>query len=368
MAARTAQDVHLHGVSVKFMEDPITAGGLPLNRFSLDPTSPSGNVRARHVVFFAGRPETRHISRRDDLLARFPNTSTNTTIAIGGNPGDAGWNAPGSYLALKSALQAIRTTIDTSGIPMDKTQFILFVSDHGQQIDADGNTVTVSGSSLVAGNNTATITAFPTFTRKQADPQIMRQDLGNQPGFSFFVDFFASGQVISATSQPFAPGAWNQTLHRATGGDVVLNTFITYFTDLDGNGVIGNQPGEGVTIFFPMDEETFIAQFLDTTLDITVRNNTAIAWTLKRVSQTLGDIGEVLDIKLTAPRQEGNSFRFEFTTDVGLLYRVDFKTDLPAASWTPLQGNILGGGTPFPFVDTTGISSGRRFHRVVAFK
>lgn len=60
--------------------------------------------------------------------------------------------------------------------------------------------------------------------------------------------------------------------------------------DIHGDGTIGNQPGEGASIFFPVTETLFLEQFIGTALNLALLNRTANAYQVVSLEQITGAI------------------------------------------------------------------------------
>lgn len=63
----------------------------------------------------------------------------------------------------------------------------------------------------------------------------------------------------------------------------------------------------------------------------------------------------------------GNTVRVTFTSDLGITYGLQSKTDLTAPSWTDLPGKLTGTGGLATFTDTNGVLFPRRFYRLFEF-
>jgi hypothetical protein len=76
-----------------------------------------------------------------------------------------------------------------------------------------------------------------------------------------------------------------------------LIAFTEDYTDLDHDGIIGDLPGEGVDLFFPMDENTFINNFMDGAANLFfIHNNRALTTApieIASVQQSIGDMAKL---------------------------------------------------------------------------
>ncbi|MCC7409042.1 MAG: VPLPA-CTERM sorting domain-containing protein [Phycisphaeraceae bacterium] len=294
-AGKTASDVHTAGTGGKASgETPSSNGGLGLGDFKLDPTDANSS---RHVLVYAGKPDggggTSDTAQRDKIKGNFAGqTNTTITTAGGSTAGSGGWDQEGSAAGLKKALKQIGDAINASADP-SKEQFILFITDHGDthQVDIPLNPViTPGGSALVQNFQTFQTTA--TFGTAQ-----FTEDANNVPGFSVFLDLHAMGLEHPIVDGPlFAPGDWELVLTPNGGSATLLDSFFDVFTELsiDDSGIVGDEQGEGVQLFFPVSEPVMISSFFDVFVEIEVVNHTADDWTIGYVSQDSGDMAKIV--------------------------------------------------------------------------
>ncbi|HEX8234703.1 MAG TPA: O-antigen ligase family protein [Abditibacteriaceae bacterium] len=301
-AGRTALTVHQAGVSGKIgSQTPSSSGDLA--SFSLKDTSDTeGGVRARYVIVYAGQPNARHDYMASLIKTNFAGQQNTEVVTIGGGgqhrTGRPPWDRPATGGELNIALLHVRDKMRELANSPGKVQLIFFVTDHGGYDGKIGgeqsqglNSPQLGPRSLgLRALTTASTANFPTFASAELNPADLAFDPTNNPGFSFFIDFYEAG-LITATD-PFHPGDWQITLHHPTAGDFFLTYFTTAASELDMDGIIGNQPGEGVRVFFQMSEPTFINSFFDVIVDIDIQNNTAFSWQLKDLTQTTGVIAE----------------------------------------------------------------------------
>ena len=129
---RTSDDVHQAGTDGKREAETPTKSG---SAVSLEDTSAEGPIKSRHVLFYAGQPDSlpdRDVDQRNEMDNNFKDKLNTSFTSVGGNPdsegnGTDGWDYPGNFDGLKAALMEI-------GKQMSKDeQFILFVSDHGDR-------------------------------------------------------------------------------------------------------------------------------------------------------------------------------------------------------------------------------------------
>jgi hypothetical protein len=140
-AGTTSGDVHDAGTAGKSSSETPSEGG---SDQPLDPVNPTdGPIKSRHILIYAGTPDggngTSDDDQRNKIVGNFagePNTSVTTVGGAGGagSPG-AGWQHPGTEAGLKDALNTIKAQMNSD------EQFILFVTDHGDQDVDDQNCV-----------------------------------------------------------------------------------------------------------------------------------------------------------------------------------------------------------------------------------
>jgi hypothetical protein len=363
--SRTAQDVHDAGTAGKYdfflpdgsqpdegdqrnwTERPITAGACPLGDFSLTHTSADGPVRSRHVVYYAGKPgnvrepvkdvngvtvpnreayldvqqgqtpqerrerrrEVGDFQDRDSIKDNF-NRRFNTDVSTVGGPPDTadpsqgqdGWDFPGNLDGLEDAIQRAGAAIRNSENP-DLEQFILFVSDHGE-----GELYSSRVQAEAPANTRSTVAPdFQPFAANDFTLDLMRQDPDNQPSFSVMLDFQAAPLGAERLPQGgfaplFGPGDFGLEITPAGGESVILDVFEEQALDLDGDGLVGSGPEEGVELRFPVEEEAFIERLVGVPLSIALVNRSPVPLRVSRVGQRSGAIapGITQDVVLTA--------------------------------------------------------------------
>jgi hypothetical protein len=74
----------------------------------------------------------------------------------------------------------------------------------------------------------------------------------------------------------------------AGGAPLVLDGFVEQLGD--GDDVLGNQPGDGVSFFFPVDRAIFLRDLTNTPLTLTLTNNAPLPLTFGEIAQTTGPI------------------------------------------------------------------------------
>jgi hypothetical protein len=251
-AGRTGQSVHDAGSASKAAgESTSTGGGLPLSGFLLEDTSLFGSVQSRHVLIYAGKPDSgagRDVDQRNTIKSNFgvPSGSTqsttqpNTSVRAVGGDGTGGWDKPGSAQGLRQALNDIGNEINAAP-PGSKEQFILFVTDHGDRHQIETPATPLSVPRLSDRSWT-----MPTFTSSPSfNAQTLAADPNNVPGFSLFVDYFANGITRPVSAGPlFHQGDWRLDLTPAVAGGQtrILDSFFDVFTELsvDGSNITGD--------------------------------------------------------------------------------------------------------------------------------
>lgn len=294
-AANTGATVHAAGTAGKDpRETPSTNGGLAPGAFSLAPVNPvAGPIKSRHVVIYAGQPDggngTSDAAQRAAIMAGLagPNTTFHTAGGAGGGAG--GWTHAGTPAGLRAALAAAGAAITGGGNPAADEQFILAILDHGDLH------ATAAVAQPVAPSQTVPLYPnFQTFTPTELDPQDLSDDPYNVPGFSVFLPYY--GMYTAPEGSQFAPGAFTLHLDNVTpsGTDYHLDSFFDVFVELDGSGIIGDYPGEGVRVQFELpDPDTsgpFVSSFFDVFYDISLTNNTGNPYMISEVSQDTGEM------------------------------------------------------------------------------
>ena len=300
-AGTTGATVHTAGTNGKHAsETPTTGGGLAPGAFDLQPTNPTGAVQSRHVLVYAGQPDggggTSDVQQRDTIKTNFAGQANTTVTSVGGG-GGGGWDKPGSAKGLRDALKEIGDAITSSPNP-DKEQFILFVTDHGDLHKTETATVTAPASSAV------TVPGLESFqTSIDLEPSDLFFEQNNITSFSFFIDFLDNGLTASEGSGPFFnPGDWELTLDNGSQ-TFQFNNFFEQFTELTTDpspGIIGDQPGEGVRLYFPVPETLFVDQFFDVFVDVTMINATSQSYLVSGVSQDTGAMSKAIPLPTAA--------------------------------------------------------------------
>lgn len=350
---RTAQDVHDAGTAGKYdhflpdgtepdegdkrnwSERPIAEGACPLNEFSLTHTSADGPVRSRHIVYYAGKPGTtrepvedidgvtvpnrdafldaqqgatpqeRQARRRElgdfhdrDAIKENFNRRFNTDVTtVGGSPsaddpaaGEDGWDFPGNLDGLEAAIQKAGKAIRDSERP-DLEQFILFVSDHGE-----GELYTSRVAATAPANTRSTVAAdFAPFAADDFVLELMRQDPDNQPSFSMLLDFSLGPLPVERLPQGgvapfFGAGDFGLEVTPRGGAPVAVEAFAERAVDLDGDGLVGSGPEEGVELRFVVEEEIFLERLVGTPLEIALVNRSPLPLRIARVAQRSGAV------------------------------------------------------------------------------
>lgn len=258
-AGRTAQDVHNGGVASKAAtETPSTGGGLGLADFSLADTAAAGPVKSRHVLVYAGQPDAlpgRDVDQRDRIKNAFAGQA-NTTVRSAGGAGAGGWDHPGSAAGLRSALKAIQSEIDGSADPSAE-QFILYVTDHGDLHKQDDSPPPVIPGT--AQNVYFTTCTIPGYTTAELNPIILSSDPNNQAAVEAFVALTSPQSLVPVFDAFLTP---------AVGAPAALTNYTLDPVDLAGaspgslpDGIVGNAPGEGWQITFPIPEAILLNNF-----------------------------------------------------------------------------------------------------------
>src|SRR6185436_7101354 len=213
----------------------------------------NGAVSSRHIIIFAGQPDSRtefvvrngamtvpatagqkerfsDVGDRDQIQSNFVGQAHTTVSAVGGNPGAEGWDYPGDLEGLHKAIKAAGEAIEASADP-SKEQFILFVTDHGLGgVSLAPAPRMIPRSTLGSLHAAAVPTRITIATNVQpflsTDPLVnsMLRSPDNQPGLQMRVA--ASGPI------EFPPGAVSLELKNEAGTMLVLDRFITGAVDL----------------------------------------------------------------------------------------------------------------------------------------
>lgn len=131
-AGRTSDDVHNDGSADSGDgETPSKAG----DAVPLDPVDPDdGPIKSRHILVYAGSPDGGGGTSDEEQLETIENNfagEANTTVTSVGGDGTGDWDYPATEEGLKDALEEISKMMN------ENEQFILFVTDHGDQDAAD---------------------------------------------------------------------------------------------------------------------------------------------------------------------------------------------------------------------------------------
>ena len=293
-AGRTGQDVHDAGTAGKDDDEtPTTGGGLALGSFDLSPVDPvDGPVKSRHIVVYAGQPDSSPGRDWDQALGIFSNNHAppgSTVTLVGGDSGGGFWDHPGTATGLRDAIRQAGEAIDASDDPSAE-QFILFVTDHGDLHKKEPVTTTITQNSSV---NLPGVSSFQTTT---PIPELTGTTNIVDPGFSIRISL-PSG-LIHPVGDPFAyvpfyvTGNFSLTLDNHSDPLFNLTEFEELFVDLDGSGIIGDAPDEGVELFYELDPDTWIESFFDVTYDVGIFNNTPNDITLMDFSQDTGPVAK----------------------------------------------------------------------------
>ncbi|MEE2829055.1 MAG: hypothetical protein VX498_07700, partial [Myxococcota bacterium] len=99
---RTSGDVHAAGVAgAHEQETPLSQGGT----VTLEDVDPAGAVRSRHVLVFAGQPNSIDAGIRDTVLSNFAGDANTTVTTVGAGGVADGWQFPGTLDGLVTALR-----------------------------------------------------------------------------------------------------------------------------------------------------------------------------------------------------------------------------------------------------------------------
>lgn len=287
-AGRTAQNVQNAGAANKAKdgtENPSKGGGLSLGDFPLEDTSAAGNVQSRHILIYAGKPSDKgkDDNLRDKIKGNFTGQQNTTVKTAGGAGTSQGWDNPGSAKGLRDAIIDLGLAIANSPDP-SKEQFIIFITDHGDL----HNVETVN--ERVYDGGCITVTNFPTFTSADMAPGVIDKAT---PGFSAFIPF-TGGQMhpVAGADQPFfQQGQWIFEL--ATNAQFSNPLVLTNFTELNNefnNDILGDLPGEGVILFFPVDRTVFTNSFFDIIINMKLINLSGTDYPVETLSQDSGDV------------------------------------------------------------------------------
>ena len=311
---RTAQDVHEAGMQGRLpdqgsKEDSNTGGGMPLSMFSLEPTTADGAVRSRHVIFYAGKPENHtrfnvetneplldangqkqkvgDVQDREQVRANFAGQLNTTVYTVGDEPGAVGWDFPADIRGLEQALQRVQQDIQATGNPAQTEQFIFVASDHGLLLSLNPELP-----ATCAPASQCALGTVPGLTTEQVAG--VRFDPMAAPGFELFMP--ADGQNLpivrnaDGSHVPFyGPGSAVLEVTPAGGTPLVLDAFVERLGGF-GDDILGNQPGDGVSFFFPVDRLVFLRDLTNTPLTLRLTNNAPLPMTFGEIAETTGPI------------------------------------------------------------------------------
>lgn len=311
-AGNTGATVHAAGTAGKHAsETPSTGGGAAAGGFSLAPVpaapAPADPIHSRHVLVYAGIPDggggTSDVAQRNQIAANFAG-QPNTTVTSVGGAGGGGWNHAGSAAGLRQALKDIGTTIAGSPQPT-KEQFIMYITDHGDLHNKESKEV------VTGINQTVPLTPsapFRTFTPVELPPTHLAQDPSNSAGFSVFLPFHdGSSSIFTApeSALPYFPAnCWQLNLDNTSpsGADYLLGNSSDLMLELNGNGIVGDFPGEGIRVNFglphPDTSSLFIDSFFDVFYNVSLSNFTNFSthpgnYLVGEFSQDTGNIAKV---------------------------------------------------------------------------
>jgi hypothetical protein len=286
-----------------FQEQPSSGGGLPLQSFSLEPTSPSGDVQSRHVLVYAGAPRAPQDDADRDAVEQNFAGQPNTTVRSVGDKSQAGWDRPATPENLRKAIQEIGEEIAASPDP-SKEQFIFFGGDHGDYHGQVFLNPVTREKFVVQPGDTLRGQGFSGFDGAKLDPAILEQAPGNRPGFSVFVPFDGSTphpvpEALASYTPFFGPGSFSLSVGPTGGPPLIsISDFLELPYELADMGattdVLGDFPGEGVQLFFEVPESFFVASFFDVSLDLDVTNHTASPQGIQWLSQDSGEVPRMI--------------------------------------------------------------------------
>jgi hypothetical protein len=296
MPGTTANNVHTAGTTGKHAtETPTNGGTVAPGGISLEPVAtPADMIESRHVLVYAGQPGggggTTDVMQRDTIKMNFMGDAS--VVSVGG-AGGGGWDKPGSAKGLREALKEIGMAIAMSPNPT-KEQFIMYITDHGDLHNKE-TTATPSQPTLTV----PLVPSFPTFSLSQLNPTILADDPFNQPGFSVFLELPSpvSESIWSGSGRLFNPGDLLLQLDNPSlSAPDFLNipSFFDVFVELDGSGIVGDYPGEGVRVMyelpFPDNSMAFADSFFDVFYSVSLTNNTGGTYFVHEFSQDSGNI------------------------------------------------------------------------------
>jgi hypothetical protein len=265
-AGRTASDLHASGVANHHAtaETPQIGGGLPLSSFPLQMTSSSQRSKL-HILYYAGRPAQPDPGAGDltnlSIIRELNAGAEIVVVSSGILVNQAQHNS--TFAGLKSAMQLIGSHLGGCD-----HQVVIFLTDHGSQeyvgipeyIDTGDFLFETAALPLSVGPN-------------------LRQTLAPRPVVGFFVPLFGTGTTVPVPGAPlFDPGDWRISFP-ITGGTYTSDQF-TQVNVGDEDGVVGDDPDDGVKVEFVIPVTTFIDAFVGRTNVVTITNSSGQAWTV----------------------------------------------------------------------------------------
>jgi hypothetical protein len=201
-AGRTSDDVHDAGVAGKHAsETPQKQGPVA----SLEPTDPAGDIKSRHILVFAGSPNSADNGYVNTIKNNFEGQSATTVTAVGAN-GAAPYSYPGTLQGLKDALKAIKPQMNPN------EQFIMFVTDHGNKHVVDAAPLNLGDSSQ---------------SEPLSFPEPTREDMLNDPNNTPRVSLFSPGDIqpgpitVYTTNQMFSNVTFDWPIDLNDDGDLI---------------------------------------------------------------------------------------------------------------------------------------------------
>ena len=384
---RTARDVHEAGSAGKWIVEPAdtttdtsllhflgewpqTGGALALENFPMAPVTTSGPVRSRHIVVYAGRPGG-HINKmeispdgttvnyqsgmnvavgdkqdRDTIQSNFAGQPNTTVRTVGGEGSESdplkgldGWDFPGTREGLRRAIDEAGEAIRKSPNP-GLEQFILFVGDHGMPGRADTSPARVN-----ANARSETRVADKFMPLGQDDPLIddMLRQSDNRPGFQFFMQPAETRRPARPLASPAAElDAGRLRLAVKVGDTTVLEVVNPRvgIDDVNHDGIVDANAGEGWTVFFPVEEWFAIHRLAGSTLTLVLKNDTDQDLVVSETVFLGGAIERgsgiippplILDV---AP-VPGGAFKFKLRVLPRREYQLEFSSDL--VEWSSVK-------------------------------
>jgi hypothetical protein len=333
-AGRSGQNVHDAGTAGKHsQETPSTGGGLAPGDVPLEPVTTDGAVRSRHVIVYAGMPDKkgRDNAQRDKIKANFTGETNTTVTTVGGEGPKNGWDKHGWKRGLQEAINEAAAAIEAAPDP-SKEQFLLFVTDHGDMHNVEYVTTPVpSSNSVVVANVAAFVT--PDFQERQFE----------RPGFSITVNIAPFFHEVNDPTDytPFFPDdSWRILLTPPSpAAPILLTEFEERFIEWE-DGIIGNEPEEGVRIFFPVEPTLFVDSFFDITYDVEIFNDTPDQFQLMTFSQDTGPVakseqGSLIGEVALLP---GGGMILFVNGLAGWRYTLERRESLTEGEWLPVPG------------------------------